>query len=202
MLSNLELAGEMALNPGLARYRDFILEAVGAEGLQLGDYIVLMPEGAWAKQVWEHLGQLKEVEDPARFRLKRATGEGMELFIIQGALYDNLPYLALGANPAQLKNVSGAGLLVNPYLSPRRIETPASAEQALATYDSASLSAVVFEGGRVPGFPRYTAETAQAVEKRGLPVTVYEYHQPGNERAGLAAGLQFDGHDSWENRSL
>jgi len=192
VLSNLELAGEMAFNPGLARYRDFILEAVGVEGLNLGDYIVLMPEGVWAEQVWEHLGQLKEVEDPARFRLKRASGEGMELFVIQGALYDNLPYLALGANPAQLKNVSGAGLLVNPYLSPRRIETPASAEQALATYDRASLSAVVFEGGRIPGFPRYTAETAQAVEKRGLPVTVYEYHQYPQGMKELALLLDYN----------
>lgn len=190
VLSNLELAGEMAFNPGLARYRDFILD--GAEGLQLGDYIVLMPEGTWAEQVWEHLEQLKEVEDPARFRLKRVSGEGMELFVIKGALYDNLPYLALGANPAQLKKVSGAGLLVNPYLSPRKIETPASAEQALATYDGASLSAVVFEGGRVPGYPRYTAEMAQAVEKRGLPVTVYEYHQYPQGMKELALLLDYN----------
>ncbi len=192
VLSNLELAGELAVNSELARYRDFILGVVDQEKLRLGDYVVLMPAGAWAKQVWEHLGQLKEVEDPALFRLKRASSEGMELFLIQGALYDNLPYLALGANPAQLKIISEAGLLVNPYLSARKIETSGSAEQALATYDGACLSAVIFEGGRVPGFPRFTAETALALGKRGLPVTVYEYHQYPRGMKELALLLDYN----------
>lgn len=192
VLSNQELAGELAVNSELARYQDFILGVLGREKLRLGDYVVLMPAGAWAEQVWEHLGQLKEVEDPARFRLTRASSEGMELFLIQGALYDNLPYLALGANPAQLHKISEAGLLVNPYLSARKIETSVSVEQALATYSGAGLSAIVFEGGRVPGFPRFTAETALALEKRGLPAAVYEYHQYPRGMKELALLLDYN----------
>ncbi len=190
VLSNLELVGELALNTDLAPYRDFILGEAEREGLRLGDYAVFMPAGSWAEQVWEHLGQLGEVEDPARFRLQRASTEGMELFLIRGANYDNLPYLALGANPGQLDKVSGAGLLINPYLAARKIDRSTAAEQALATYDGAPLSTVVFEGGKIPGFPRFTAETADALKKRGLPVALYEYHQYPQGMPELAVHLE------------
>jgi hypothetical protein len=190
VLSNLELAGELAFNPGLARYENFIRDAAGPEGLRLGDYIVLIPGGPWAEQVWEHLGQLRVVENPAIFRLSRAPAGERELFLIRGANYDNLPHLALGTNPGQLEKVSAAGLLVNPYLAARSIETSFAVEQALSTFDGADLSAVVFEGGLVPGFPRFTAETAAALAKRGLTVALYEYNQYPQGMKELAAHLQ------------
>jgi len=177
VLSNLELAGELSLNPALAPYRDFLESKSKDAGLSFGDYVVFMPEGPWAQQVWEHLKELSQVEQAGRFRLHRYVSGGMALFIIQGASYDNLPGLSLGANPAHLERVAEAGLLINPYLSRRKIESAATAEQMLSVYDGYLLSAVVFEGGEVPGYPLYTREMAAALKKRGLPAVLYEYNR-------------------------
>jgi hypothetical protein len=204
VLSNLELAGELAFNTDLAPYSDFLQTTARQERLRLGDYLVFMPSGLWAEQVWDHLGQLNAVEDPAVLRLKKFTSEDstftnedntnetMELFLIQGARYDYLPHLALGANPTHLANVSAAGLRVSPYLSVRQIETAASAEQALATYDNAALSPVLFEGGVVPGYPRYTAQIAAALNKRNLSAIVYEYHSYPQGMKELAPLLNYN----------
>jgi hypothetical protein len=177
VLSNLELVGELSLNPGLAPYREFLEEKAREARLSFGDYIVFMPAGPWAEQVWEHLKALSYVEQAGLFRLARHSCGDMVLYIIQGVRYENLPHLSLGANPAQLEQVARAGLFINPYLSQRKIEAPATAEQILAAYDKYPLSAVVFEGGTVPGYPLFTARMAEALRHRAIPAVVYEYHQ-------------------------
>ena len=194
VLSNLELAGELTFNTELAPFADFLQTTCRAQGLRLGDYLVFMPAGAWAEQVWDHLGQLSATEDPAKFRLKRFAYEDMALFLIQGARYDYLPGLALGANPAHLANVAAAGLRVSPYLSVRQIDIATSTEQALATYDGAGalLSPVLFEGGAVPGYPRYTAQTAAALNKRGLSAIIYEYNSYPTGMRELAPLLDYN----------
>ncbi|NLL20449.1 MAG: hypothetical protein GX263_01755, partial [Firmicutes bacterium] len=153
VLSNLELAGELSYNPELFPYREFLEDAVLNSGLSFGDYVVFMPAGSWADQVWEHLQELYEVELPGRFELEKRAGEGMALYLVKGATYDNLTHLSLGAKPQELERIAAAGLFINPYLSERRIETAATAEQMLSTYDNYPLSAAVFEGGKVPGDP-------------------------------------------------
>ncbi|RJX23194.1 MAG: hypothetical protein C4554_11615 [Dethiobacter sp.] len=177
VLSNLELVGELALNPGLAPYRQFLEEKAREAGLSFGDYIVFMPAGPWAEQVGEHLRELSHVEQPDLFRMTSHTGEGMVLYLIQGARHENLPHLSLGASPAQLEQVARAGLFINPYLSQRKIETPGTAGQMLAAYGRYPLSAVVFEGGTVPGYPRFTAMMAASLQQAGIPAVVYEYSQ-------------------------
>jgi hypothetical protein len=177
VLSNLELVGELSLNPELAPYREFLEDKAREAGLSFGEYIVFMPAGPWAEQVGEHLQELSWVEPEELFRITAHFYKGMVLYIIQGASYENLPHLSLGAKPAQLERVAGAGLFINPYLSQRTIETPATAEQMLATYDGYPLSAAVFEGGTVPGYPLYADKMAEALQRRALPAVVYEYSQ-------------------------
>ena len=130
------------------------------------------------------------MEQTEQFRIARYYHEEMVLYIIQGANYENLPHLSLGAKPAQLEQVAKAGLLINPYLSQRKIETSATAEQMLATYDGYPLSAVVFEGGIVPGYPLYTDKMAEALQRRALPAVVYEYNRfpKGLERVAPLTG--------------
>lgn len=192
VLSNLELVGEMSLNPELSPYRAFLEEKAKEAGLSFGDYIVFMPADPWAEQVGEHLQELSTVEQTERFRIARYYHEEMVLYIIQGANYENLPHLSLGAKPAQLEQVAKAGLLINPYLSQRKIETSATAEQMLATYDGYPLSAVVFEGGTVPGYPLYTDKMAEALQRRDLPAVVYEYNRfpKGLERVAPLTGYK------------
>ena len=192
VLSNSELAGELSFNTDLATYSDFLQDIAQREGLRHGDYLVFMPGGPWAEQVWDHLGQLRVVENPALLRLKRFAHEDMELFLIQGARYDYLPQLALGAHPVHLANVSAAGLRVNPYLSARQIVTATSFEQALATYDNALISPVLFEGGVVHGYPRFTAQTAAALNKRNLSAMVYEYHDYPSGMKELAPLIDYN----------
>jgi hypothetical protein len=177
VLSSLELAGELALNPELAPYRNFLENKAQEAGLSFGDYLVFMPNGPWAEQVGAHLHNLYDLEDEALFRLTaHRTGE-MVLYLLQGVNYDHLPHLSIGAKPAQLEQVAAAGLLINPYLSPRTVETPATAEQMLAVYEPYPLSAAIFEGGVVPGYPATLPELAQALQVRGIPAVLYEYHR-------------------------
>ena len=192
VLSNLELAGELSYNPELFPYREFLEDAVLNSGLSFGDYVVFMPAGSWADQVWEHLQELYEVELPGRFKLEKRAGEGMALYLIKGATYDNLTHLSLGAKPQELERIAATGLFINPYLSERRIETAATAEQMLSTYDNYPLSAAVFEGGRVPGDPSFLRQTAEALQKRGIPGVIYEYSQFPQGMEKLAALLDYN----------
>ncbi len=176
VLSLQELAGELYLNPELSPYREPLKEAVARYGLRFGDYVVLMPDGPFAAQVWEQLQELHLVEDPRLFRLYRETLEGLAFYAIKGARYDFLPYLGLGAHPEQLARVEAAGLHVNPYLPRRKIEGPGTFELLLASYDGYPLSAVVFEGGSLPDV-RHLPALAAALNARGLPAVVYEYHR-------------------------
>ncbi len=192
VLSNLELAGELSYNPELSSYREFLEDAALNSGLSFGDYVVFMPAGPWADQVWEHLQELYEAELPGEFKLEQRSGEGMALYLIKGATYDNLPYLSLGAKPQELERIAAAGLFINPYLSGRRIETSATAEQMLSTYDNYPLSAAVFEGGRVPGEPSFLRQTAEALQKRDIPGVIYEYSQFPQGMEELAALLDYN----------
>ncbi|MDO9535195.1 MAG: DUF5693 family protein [Bacillota bacterium] len=176
VLSNLELVGEMALNPELSYYRGFLEETISETGLSFGDYIVFMPQGPWAEQVGEHLNELYAIEQPGIFSLESRSYDNMILYLIKGARYENLPHLSLGAKPSELEQIAGAGLFINPYLSQRKIENDATIEQMLSTYDGFPLSAAVFEGGTVPGYPRFLAGTADALRQRSIPGVIYEYH--------------------------
>ena len=177
VLSNLELVGEMALNPELSPYREFLEETISEIGLSFGDYVVFMPNGPWAEQVGEHLAELYETEPPELFSLVSRSYDDMILFFIKGARYDNLPHLSLGAKPFELEQAADAGFLINPYLSQRNIEIGTTVDQMLSTYDGFPLSAAIFEGGTVPGYPRFLAGTADALRQRGIPGVIYEYHQ-------------------------
>lgn len=190
VLNTLELAGELALNPELQPYRQFLEQAVAGYGLRFGDYIVLMPAGPWADQVWEHLQELYLVEDARVFRLYKDVYNDMALYTIKGARYDLLPHLGLGAAPEQLAQVEAAGLLINPYLPRRKIEAPATFEMLLATYDGYPLSAVVFEGGSLPAAQHLPA-LAGALNKRELPAVVYEYHRFPEGMKGLAPLIDY-----------
>ncbi|MGI6307699.1 MAG: DUF5693 family protein [Dethiobacteria bacterium] len=125
----------------------------------------------------EHLRTLYALEGEDLFRLTTHRQGEMVLYLLQGVSYDHLPHLSLGAKPAQLEQVAAAGLLINPYLSPRTIETPATAEQMLAAYERYPLSAAVFEGGVVPGYPDTLLELAAALRAREIPAVLYEYHR-------------------------
>ena len=192
VLSNLELAGELSYNSELFPYREFLEEAALNSGLSFGDYVVFMPAGPWADQVWEHLQALYEVELPGSLDLEKRSGEGMALYLIKGASYDNLPYLSLGAKPEELERVAASGLYINPYLSARRIENSGTAEQMLSTYDGYPLSGAVFEGGTVPGGSSYPEQTAEALQKRDIPGVIYEYSQFPAGMEKLASLLDYN----------
>ena len=192
VLSSLELAGELALNPKLAPYRNFLENTAQQCGLSFGDYLVFMPDGPWAEQVGAHLHNLYDVEREDLFRLTTHRADGMVLYLLQGVNYDHLPHLSLGASPAQLEQIAAAGLLINPYLSLRTVETPATAEQMLASYEPYPLSAAVFEGGVVPGYPETLPELAQALQARGIPAVLYEYHRFPQGMPELAPLLDYN----------
>lgn len=192
VLSSLELAGELALNPELAPYRNFLETKAQQEGLSFGDYLVFMPDGPWAEQVGAHLHNLYDVESEDLFRLTAHRAGEMVLYLLQGVNYDHLPHLSLGAKPAQLEQIAAAGLLTNPYLSPRTVETPAAAEQMLASYEPYPLSAAVFEGGVIPGYPETLPELAHALQARGIPAVLYEYHRFPKGMPELAPLLDYE----------
>ena len=192
VLSSLELAGELALNPALAPYRNFLETKAQAADLSFGDYLVFMPAGPWAEQVGAHLHNLYDLEDEDLFRLTTHHAGEMVLYLLQGVNYDHLPHLSIGAKPAQLAQVAAAGLLVNPYLSPRTVETPATAEQMLSVYEPYPLSAAVFEGGVVPGYPATLPALAHALQARNIPAVLYEYHRFPKGMPELAPLLDYN----------
>ena len=99
VLSSLELAGELALNPELSPYCGFLETKAREAGFSFGDYLVFMPAGPWAEQVGEHLRTLYDLEGEDLFRLTMHRQDEMVLYLLQGVNYDHCPTSAWEPNP-------------------------------------------------------------------------------------------------------
>lgn len=118
----------------------------------------------------------------ARLKMQRPvrllSGSPFYLVEIDDEL-DRVASLRVGVDPGDVALAAGLSLRLVPRPENLYINSPAAARETMAEFLSLPremLSAVVFEGEEVTGYPGQIAETAAVLKEAGVPLGLVEFH--------------------------